>query len=278
MVKPSTIVRVGDEITVCLPPPVPSKIEPEDLPLDILFEDDHVAVINKPPGQVVHPVGSLRTGTLVNALLHHFGPLSMIGGVTRPGIVHRLDKETSGVLIIAKNDPSHRSLSEQFKSRCVEKVYWALVHGVPREPSGRVDLPIGRHPRDRKRFAVCTDGRAAVTEWRLLGYLGDVAWLEVRPKTGRTHQIRVHLRHVGHPILKDHLYGFRGVRPRGWWAHLLRDHSGFLLHARRVGFTHPVSGDMMTFEVDPPVGFLEAVKKIRESQNNARNSHATPLT
>ena len=278
VLKPSTIVRAGDTIAVCLPPPVPSGIDPEDLPLDILFEDDHVAVINKPPGQVVHPAGPLRTGTLVNALLHHFGSLSTIGGVTRPGIVHRLDKETSGLLIVAKNDVAHRFLSEQFKSRCVEKVYWALVHGVPGERTGRVDFPIGRHPRDRKRFAVCAEGRAAVTEWRRLGYLDDVAWLVVRTRTGRTHQIRVHLRHEGHPILKDHLYGFRGTRLRGWWAHLLREYPGILLHARRVGFTHPVSGDMMTFEVDPPGRFLEAVTKIKESQSHARNNHAAPYT
>jgi len=276
VVKPSTLVRAGDQIAVCLPLPVPSKVEPENLPLDILFEDEHVAVVNKPPGQVVHPVGSLRTGTLVNALLHHFGSLSAIGGVTRPGIVHRLDKEASGVLIVAKTDRAHRSLSEQFKNRCVEKLYWALVHGVPRDRSGKVDLPIGRHPRHRNRFAVRADGRAAVTAWRYLGHLGDVAWLEISTQTGRTHQIRVHLRYLGHPILKDCLYGFRGSRLCGWWADRLGDYPGILLHACRVGFTHPVSGDIMRLEVDPPTGFLEAVAKVRESQLYAGDNLAGP--
>lgn len=263
--KPSTPVRAGDRIEVRLPPPVPSGVEPEPLPLDILFEDEHLAVVNKPPGQVVHPAGPLRTGTLVNALLHHFGDLSTIGGVTRPGIVHRLDKETSGLLIVAKNDLAHQSLSQQFKSRRIQKTYWALVHGVPRERKGRIDLPIGRHPRDRKRFAVLNGGRDAITEWRLLGSKAEVAWVEVSILTGRTHQIRVHLRHLGHPVLRDCLYAFRNTRLRGRWAYLLKDYPGILLHAYRVGFTHPASDVMMTFDVNPPGEFQTAIDEIKGS-------------
>ncbi len=263
VVKPSTPVKAGDKIELRMPPPVSSQVEAEPLPLEILYEDDHLAVVNKPPGWVVHPAGPLRTGTLVNALLHHFGTLSTIGGVTRPGIVHRLDKETSGLLIVAKNDFAHQSLSNQFQSREVQKTYWALVHGVPKEREGGIDLPIGRHPKDRKRFAVCADGRPAVTRWRLLGSSGEVSWLEVRILTGRTHQIRVHLRHIGYPVLKDRLYGFRNTRLRGGWAQRLRDYPGMLLHAYRVGFTHPASGVMMTFEVNPPRRFQEAIEEIK---------------
>ncbi|MFH1742462.1 MAG: RluA family pseudouridine synthase [bacterium] len=275
--KASTGVRIGDRIVVHLPPPIPCNIMPEDLPLHILYEDEHIAVISKPPGQVVHPAGALRRGTLANALLYHFGSLSTIGGVTRPGIVHRLDKETSGVLIVAKNDFAHQGLSAQFRARQVDKVYWAFVYGVPKSQSGRVDLPIGRHFRDRKRFAVREEGKSSLTEWRQLACQGDVAWLEVRPHTGRTHQIRVHLRHQGYPILNDRLYGFKRGCLKGRWADISEDYSGIFLHSRRVGFTHPISGDMMTIQADPPDKFMKAVELIGGSQDHDREGHNAPI-
>jgi len=263
VLKPSSSVQPGDVVVVRIPPPEPTEVEPENIPLTILYEDDFLAVIDKPPGLVVHPTGSVRSGTLVNALLHHFGSLSVIGGVTRPGIVHRLDRETSGLLIVAKQDSAHRALQDQFKARTVQKTYWALIHGVPKVNSGTVDAAIGRHPRNPKRYAVRPEGKPAVTDWVLLKSRADVSWLEVHPHTGRTHQIRVHLRHIGFPILKDRMYGFRNSQLKGQWIHLLHEYPGILLHARSVGFTHPVSNDMMTFQADPPQGFLRAIDWIR---------------
>jgi len=263
VLKPSRSVQPGDVVVVRIPPPQPTKVEPEDIPLTILYEDDFLAIIDKPPGLIVHPTGSIRSGTLVNALLHRFGSLSVIGGVMRPGIVHRLDRETSGLLIVAKQDSTHRALQDQFKARAIQKTYWAMVHGVPKVNSGTVDAPIGRHPGNPKRYAVRPEGKPAVTEWTLLKSRADVAWLEVHPRTGRTHQIRVHLRHIGFPILKDRMYGFRNSQLKGQWIDLLHEYPGILLHARSVGFTHPVSNDMMTFQTDPPQEFLRAIDWIK---------------
>src|SRR5437899_5506807 len=211
--RPSDSVKGGERVEIDLPVPVPSSLIPEDFPLAVLHEDDDILVINKPAGLPVHPGAGARSGTLVNALLNHCRDLSGIGGVERPGIVHRLDKDTSGVLVVAKNDQAHRSLASQFKARSVEKTYEALVWGRPRLESGVIDAAIGRHPSARTRMAVRPGGRSARTAYRVVSSWGAVTMLEVRPETGRTHQIRVHLSHVGHAILGDRLYGGRRGAP-----------------------------------------------------------------
>ena len=217
----------------------------QEMPLELLFEDDFLAVLSKPAGMVVHPGPGHKGGTLVSGLLHHFGSLSQIGGVERPGIVHRLDKETSGCLVVAKTDTAHRSLAAQFAGREVGKVYLALVSGTPRRRSGVVDAPISRHPVNRKKMAVCAPGRgrAAVTEYRVLSSEGGVTLMECRPRTGRTHQIRVHLKHLGCPVLGDPLYGRRGSFSR------------HMLHAWKLEFRHPRDGRLLAFEAAVPPEF-----------------------
>src|SRR5437867_4295808 len=201
VLKPSTRLSPGDRILVSLPGPVPSDLTPERIPVTILFEDSDLLVALKPAGMVVHPGAGVRSGTLVHALLGREGSLSAMGGTERPGIVHRLDRETSGVLVVARNDRTHRALSSQFAARTVGKIYHALVWGHPDPPAGRIDAPVGRHPVARTRMAVRrSGGRPAVTEYRVLETLGHLSFLEVRTLTGRTHQIRVHLRHRRHPI------------------------------------------------------------------------------
>jgi len=245
--RASETVRLGDEILFQEPPPEPcDSASAEDIPLDILFEDSALVVLNKPAGMVVHPGAGNLHGTLVSALLHHCGSLSLIGGVERPGIVHRLDKETSGCLVVAKTDPAHRALSAQFADREVQKTYLALTAGVPRQRTGVIEAPIARHRVHRQKMAVSkTDrGRDAVTEYRVLGNKDGTSLIECRPRTGRTHQIRVHLQHIGCPILGDRLYGRRG------------DHERHLLHAWKLAFQHPVEGRPLTFEAPPPKEFL----------------------
>jgi 23S rRNA pseudouridine1911/1915/1917 synthase len=245
--KASESVRAGDEILWREPPPAArdEQLPAQKMPLEILYEDDFLAVLNKPAGVIVHPGAGHRDGTLVSGLLHHFGKLSESGGVDRPGIVHRLDKETSGCLIVAKTDAAHRSLAAQFASQRVSKIYLALVAGTPRWRSGVVDAPIGRHPVNRKKMAVRPSGRgrAAVTEYRLLDSTGEVSLLECRPRTGRTHQIRVHLKHLGCPVLGDAIYGRRGNFPR------------HMLHAWKLQFQHPIDGRSLSFEAVPPPEF-----------------------
>lgn len=238
-------VRGGETIDVSLPPPRPSRLAAEPYPLDILFEDGDLVVVNKPAGMTVHPGAGARSGTLVNALLHHCTDLSGIGGQERPGIVHRLDRDTTGVLVVAKNDLAHRDLAAQFKARTVAKQYEALVWGCPRFTSGSIDKPIGRHRTARVRMAIRAEGRSARTSWKVVAPLGPVTLLELEPATGRTHQIRVHLLSIGHPIVGDPLYGGRragGVRePEA--QRILAAFSGLALHARRLAFQHPRSGD-----------------------------------
>jgi 23S rRNA pseudouridine1911/1915/1917 synthase len=244
--KASEIVRVDDEIFWHEPAPVACEsARAQEMSLEILFEDDFLAVLNKPAGMVVHPGPGHEGGTLVSGLLHRFGDLSQIGGVSRPGIVHRLDKETSGCLVVAKTDAAHRLLAAQFAGREVSKVYLALVASSPRFRSGVVDAPIGRHAVHRKKMAVCAAGRGreAITEYRVLESAGDKSLIECRPRTGRTHQIRVHLKHLGCPVLGDPLYGRRG----GYSRHML--------HAWKLEFRHPVSGRRLAFEVAPPPEF-----------------------
>ncbi len=235
-VRPSQVLRDGDVVLVAPPaPPLQTDVGAEDIPLVVLHEDSSLIVMNKPAGLVVHPGAGNFTGTVVNALLHHCDDLSSIGGVERPGIVHRLDKETSGCLVAAKNDKAHRLLSEQFAGREVEKTYLALVDGRPRMPHGWIDAPIGRHPVHRQKMAVHERGREAQTHYRVIASEGLQSLVECRPKTGRTHQIRVHLKHLGHSVIGDPIYGRRG------------SHTRHFLHAWKLAFRHPVSGKKVEF-------------------------------
>jgi len=258
--RSSVRLRAADLLEADPPEPVVAEVLPEEIPLVVLFEDEHLIVIDKPAGLVVHPGPGHPCGTLVNALLGHCGDLAGIGGVLRPGIVHRLDRGTSGVMVAAKHDAVHLALSEQFRDHSIERMYRAWVQGVPREAEGRVDRPIGRHPRDRKRMSVAARrGRAAHTRWRVAQRFpaSSVSLLEVRPETGRTHQIRVHLAARGLPILGDDLYGRGGGRDRR-----LRALAGRLgrpaLHAAVLGFCHPIGGERLRFTAQPPAE-LEAL-------------------
>jgi 23S rRNA pseudouridine1911/1915/1917 synthase len=251
--RPSYRVRGGERAVVSLPPPIPALLEPEAIPLDVLYEDEDLIVINKPPGLTVHPGAGVRRGTLVHALLHHAPGLSAIGGVERPGIVHRLDRDTSGVMVVARHDAAHRALAEQFKARRVDKTYEAIVVGRPPRSTGIVDEPIGRHPTARVRMAVRRDGRASRTTWRVVASDGTVTLLEVTPATGRTHQIRVHLAHLGHPVLGDPLYGGRRHAPA---------YDGLALHARALAFDHPSRGERLRFEAARPEAFEAAVRRL----------------
>lgn len=205
--KPGYGVAPGDNVELTVPDPVELTVEKEDIPLEILYEDEDVAVVNKPCGMVVHPAPGNETGTLVNALLYAMDDLSGIGGVKRPGIVHRLDKDTSGLLMIAKNDQAHESLSEQLRERTMDKRYLAVVDGEMKEPSGRIEQPVARSKKDRKKMAIDPEGRYALTEWTLKENLRGAALLEVHILTGRTHQIRVHMQSIHHPVAGDPIYG-----------------------------------------------------------------------
>ena len=246
-------VNPGDAVELIIPDPVELTVEKEDIPLEILYEDEDVAVVNKPWGMVVHPAPGNETGTLVNALLYAMDDLSGIGGVKRPGIVHRLDKDTSGLLMIAKNDQAHESLSEQLRERTMDKRYLAVVDGEMKDPSGRIEKPIARSKKDRKKMAVDPEGRYALTEWTLKENLRGAALLEVHILTGRTHQIRVHMQSIHHPVAGDPVYGMKnGVKaPR------------LMLHAWRLSFTHPRTGERLSFCAQPPETFARTVEKLR---------------
>jgi 23S rRNA pseudouridine1911/1915/1917 synthase len=250
--KASMKVSSGDQFLVSRPEVEELDVQAEDIPLDIVYEDSDLLVVNKPRGLVVHPAPGTPRGTLVNALLFHIRDLSGIAGVGRPGIVHRLDKDTSGVMVVAKNDLSHSALTNQFAGRQVKKVYTALVHGQPARTS-RIDMPIGRHPVDRKRMAVVNSGRPSVTEFERVEDLGDYSLLRVRIHTGRTHQIRVHLAWLGHPVAGDPLYCRRD--PLGL--------SGQFLHAGHLEFTHPRSGQEMVFEQALPADLGAVLERLR---------------
>lgn len=258
--------REGDEINVEEAEPTPAYSIAQDIPLDVIYEDGSLIVVNKPKGMVVHPAAGNYSGTLVNALLFHCGDsLSGIGGVVRPGIVHRLDKYTSGLLIVAKNDTAHLKLAEQLKSRKLGRIYEAMVIGRLKEPEGTVNAPVGRHPSDRKKMAVTVGGREAVTHYRLIREFdtaeGCFSHLELRLETGRTHQIRVHMAHIGHPVLGDTVYGKNNSRFEIRNADLL---AGQCLHARTVEFIHPVTGELMRFDSGLPVYFKEILEKFEQ--------------
>lgn len=246
----------GDRVEVELPPVREVSIEPENIPLDIVYEDEDVIVVNKPKGLVVHPAAGHWSGTLVNALMYHCrDSLSGINGELRPGIVHRIDMDTSGLLIVAKNDFAHQRLSDQLKDHSLCRTYECIVRGGFREDSGTVDAPIGRHPTDRKRMAVTTkNSRPAVTHWRVLGRYGQYTHLECRLETGRTHQIRVHMAHIGHPIAGDPVYGVQRAE--------LGLHSQ-CLHARELTFLHPRTGERITLTCGLPEEFRKALERLQ---------------
>ena len=253
-------VSAGDRIVVSLPAPEPAGIDPEEIPLDIFFEDAHLLVVNKPAGMVVHPTSRRRSGTLVNGLLSHCDGLSGINGVLRPGIVHRLDRETSGLLMVAKDDVAHRGLAAQLEARTVIRQYIAMVWGRPEPERGRIETAIGRSPGDRRLMAVVDKGgRTAVTGYEVRAFHGFASTLELRLETGRTHQIRVHLSHVGHPVLGDTAYGggakrIRGISPlhRNAAKTVLRLANRQMLHAESLGFEHPVTGETLEFRSAVP--------------------------
>ena len=247
--KPSTRLHAGDVVCGSIPAPVPVRLLPESIPLDVLYEDCHLIAVNKPPGLVVHPAPGHLQGTLVNALLHHCPDLLPIGGEIRPGIVHRLDKDTSGVLLAAKHWEALERLAVQFRRREVHKVYLALVHGVPTGEKGRIDWPIGRHPVARKKMSIHSRrSRTAMTGWRIRQRFGGTSLLEVKIETGRTHQIRVHCAAMGHPVLGDAVYGNPARDRQVVGKEVARQ----MLHAWRLSLTHPVSGEPMMFQAPLP--------------------------
>jgi len=250
-VKPSYKVRAGDDVSVEIPPPRSLEARPEAIPLQVLFEDDDLIVVNKPAGLVVHPAAGNQEHTLVNALLHHCrGRLAGVGGVERPGIVHRLDKGTSGCIVVAKTDLAHRALVAQFKSHGVTKIYRAICRGKFERASGRIETVIGRSQRDRKKMSArVARGREAVTDYRVLKQLGDFALVELQIHTGRTHQIRVHMAHIGHPVVGDAAYGGKSeTRNPKAEISVVRP----MLHAYKLGFTHPRSGEFVEFTAPVP--------------------------
>ncbi len=267
--KPSHKVRPGERIRVEIPPPEPLDLRPERMELDLIYQDDHLIVLNKPPGIAVHPGAGVRSGTLVNALLGMFPDLPGIGGTERPGIVHRLDKDTSGVMVVAKSDLAHRNLIEQFRRREVRKRYLALICGVPRDRSFVIDAPIGRSIHDRKKFSVnSASPKEAITEVRVLEDFGRYALVEARPRTGRTHQIRVHLSHIGHPVVGDPLYGGgrrRSIKeaPDEEIRKVMERITRQMLHAHTLAFRHPATGRCMTFSAPIPEDMEEVIEKLR---------------
>ncbi len=250
--------REGDRVEATEPPPEVLDVKPQNIPLDIVYEDQDLLVVNKPKGMVVHPAAGNPDGTLVNALLFHCGDsLSGINGVIRPGIVHRIDKDTSGLLIVAKNDRAHQSLAEQIAVHSFTRIYNAVVYGIVKEEEGTVSAPIGRHPTDRKRMAVLSSGgREAVTHYRVLERFPGFTLVECRLETGRTHQIRVHMAHIGHPVAGDPVYG-----PKKCITEL----QGQCLHARVIGFIHPATGEYLEFDSGLPPYFERFLEKLRRS-------------
>ncbi|WP_446899332.1 RluA family pseudouridine synthase [Clostridium sp. LBM24168] len=248
--------KFGDEIAVILNDPVKLDVEPEDISLDILYEDSDVIVVNKPQGMVVHPAAGVRTGTLVNALLNHCSDLSGINGVTRPGIVHRIDKDTSGILVVAKNDAAHNILAEQLKNHSMTREYIAMVEGIIKVDEGTVDEPLARHPRDKIKMAVVRNGKRAVTHYNVIKRFKNNTLIRCILETGRTHQIRVHMAYIGHPIVGDPVYGYKKQR---------FNLNGQLLHAQKLGFIHPTSGKYIEFRSELPDYFKRIINIMENS-------------
>ena len=253
--KAKYAVKEGDVITYVLPEEEILEYKAEDIPLDIIYEDADVAVVNKPQGMVVHPSAGHTSGTLVNALMYHVKDLSSINGVVRPGIVHRIDKDTSGLLMIAKNDKAHNTLAAELKDKKSLRKYVAIVHGNLPNDRGVIEAPIGRSDKDRKKQAVTAKGKPAVTRFTVLERFGNYTLVELQLETGRTHQIRVHMAYIGHPVAGDPLYGPRKT---------LKGHGQFL-HAKTLGFTHPTTGELVEFTAEEPAIFKETLEKLREA-------------
>ncbi len=251
-------VKSGDEVIISVPEPVELEAKPQNIPIDIVYEDDSVIVVNKPQGMVVHPAAGNPDGTLVNGLLHHCS-LSTINGVVRPGIVHRIDKDTSGLLVVAKTNLAHEALSAQLKERKAMRKYWCIVNGNIKEDTGTVNKPIDRHPNDRKRMAIIEGGREAITHFTVLERFGAYTLVECALETGRTHQIRVHMASLGHSIVGDTVYGVKKDREKG---------KGQLLHAKTIGFAHPVTGEVMEFTSELPSHFKGALDKLKKGHTS----------
>lgn len=252
-----TKVQSGDEIRINVPEPETLEAVAQDIPIDIVYEDDSVIVVNKPQGMVVHPAPGNPDGTLVNGLLYHCS-LSDINGVVRPGIVHRIDKDTSGLLIVAKTNEAHESLSKQLKERKAMRRYYCIVNGNIKEDSGTINKPIGRHPIDRKKMAVVAGGREAVTHFKVLERFGQYTLVECVLETGRTHQIRVHMASIGHSIVGDPVYGAKKERFKT---------NGQLLHAKTIGFEHPKTKEVMEFDSELPEYFKDVLNKLKNFVN-----------
>ncbi len=265
--KASYRLRPGEQVSVYLPPPPPPELTPEPLPLQIIFEDEHLIGINKPPDLVVHPASSHRKSTLVHGLLHHCDHLADLGGPLRPGIVHRLDKDTSGIIVVAKNNAAYRHLSSQFKEKSIYKEYTALVHGRLRQSSGEFTAPIQRHPKNRKKMGIIAGGRDAFTSWWLEMMFGEVSLVKVVIKTGRTHQIRVHFAHAQHPVVGDATYGGK-KRVRSMENPLVRGRLSKvrrqMLHARRLMLEHPATGERLDLSAPMPEDMRDLLEFLRK--------------
>jgi len=255
-IKSNYKVKFQDEVVLTIPEPQVLEVKPEKIDIDVVYEDNDIIVINKPKGMVVHPAAGNYSGTLVNALMEYCGDrLSDINGVVRPGIVHRIDKDTSGLLIVAKNNSAHEELSSKLKDHNIKRIYIALVYGVIREEYGKIDAPIGRHPVDRKKMSVNTkSGKRAVTYFKVIERFKDATYVELNLETGRTHQIRVHLSYIGHPIIGDPTYGKDK-------KHFNTE--GQALHARKLIFEHPATKKKMEFEAEPPEDFKNILRQLR---------------
>ena len=255
--KAKYAVKEDDVISYEVPEPEVVEYVAENIPLEIVYQDEDVAVVNKPQGMVVHPSAGHTSGTLVNALMYHIKDLSGINGVLRPGIVHRIDKDTSGLLMIAKNDQAHLALADELKDKKSLRKYWAIVHGNLPNDRGVIEAPIGRSEKDRKKQAVIAKGKPALTRFQVLERFGDYTLVELQLDTGRTHQIRVHMAYIGHPVAGDEVYGPRKT---------LKGHGQFL-HARTLGFTHPRTGEVLEFTAEAPAIFLETLEKLRKAHD-----------
>lgn len=255
IIKSNYKVKINDEVVVILPEPIELDVKAENIKLDIVYEDSDVIVVNKPKNMVVHPAAGNYSGTLVNGLLYHCKDLSGINGVIRPGIVHRIDKDTTGILVVAKNDEAHNSLAKQFKDHSIKREYYALVEGRFSKESGTIDKPLGRNKKDRLKMDIVEDGRRAVTHYEVLEqYDKGVSLIKCTLETGRTHQIRVHMASIGHPLVGDQTYGFKKQKFKI---------EGQALHAKTLGFIHPSTGEYIEFTSDLPEYFEELIRKLR---------------
>lgn len=268
--KPHHLILPNEKIEIHIPQPQKLEVIPEDIPLDIIYEDENLLVVNKRAGMVVHPALGNYSGTLVNALLYHCKHLSVVSGNLRPGLVHRLDKDTSGLLVVAKDDQTHRKLALQFSRKEIEREYWAIVWGNLKEKEGRIQTHIGRNPKNRKKMAVVSEGKTAVTNYRVIKEFDLLSLIGLKLETGRTHQIRVHLSHIGHPVFGDGVYGGRNKRlgslsnrDRERAAKLLEMMPRQALHAKTLGFFHPVKKEFMRFDSKLPRDMGSLLEELR---------------